>query len=168
MDETKEVEFVAKTCGRPTSARTPCRVRVSESQRACRTHSTPEDEAYHAGYEAGWRSAWDAQHSRLEFVREQAVAEGRRLAKAEIVAEATYRTHTASGHQIVVVGTGLSYAWRGPDPLKVGDRIMLPANYVSEFKHGRGPWEDSVVSLGSSYQGALSYVIRKSLAEVQA
>jgi len=70
-----------------------------------------------------------------------------------------FRTVTESGEQIVVVD-GYSYRWRG-NPLAVGDRVMLPENWLSALKYGSGPFPGTVTGIGSSYQGELAAVLRK-------
>jgi hypothetical protein len=61
---------------------------------------------------------------------------------------------------LVVVDGRLTYRWAG-EPLKVGDQVLLPGNWLSEVKYGHGPFPGTVTALGSSYQGELSCVLRK-------
>ena len=66
-----------------------------------------------------------------------------------------FRLTTAQGHQIVRCGN-YAYAWPGEEPLKVGDRVLLPANWLVNY-----PSERSVTAFGSSYGGHLSHILRK-------
>lgn len=77
------------TCGRPTSSRKPCKKSISDHERACSTHETPEDIAYREGFEDGrrWleevhreaRKIWTAQGEARGFAagKAQGLAEGR-------------------------------------------------------------------------------------------
>ena len=68
-------------------------------------------------------------------------------------------TTTSDGQQIVEVD-GYAYRWAG-EPLGVGDRVILPANWLSEVKHGKGPFPGTVTAIGSSYDGEMSAIVRK-------
>jgi hypothetical protein len=147
-------------CGRPTkTSGAPCRNAINWPGRTCPLHETAEDVAYREGWEAGRKWQADSTVRWNEHDRERWIKEGRRLEAAE----RDFRTHTASRHQIVTCDGGYAYTWAGPDPLAVGDRVMLPANYVN-----RAPFEGTVTGIGSSYRGVLSAVLRKLPADVAA
>jgi hypothetical protein len=122
----------------------------------------PEDVAWREGYLAGAVEACEQAAKDREFW----IAEGRRQERAEADRqraeagrEKNFRTVTSSGEQVVVVD-GYTYRWGG-EPLKVGDRVLLPANWLSEVKHGKGPFPGTVTAMGSSYDGEMSAIIRK-------
>ena len=71
-----------------------------------------------------------------------------------------HRMRTPDGKQLVVIDQSLTYSWRG-EPLAVGDRVLLPENYVSAMKFGHGPFSGTVTSLDSTYAGRISEIIRK-------
>lgn len=49
-----------------------------------------------------------------------------------------------------------SYEWHGQEPLKVGDRVLLPANWVRP-----DPFVGTVVEIGTEYTGELASVLEK-------
>jgi len=61
---------------------------------------------------------------------------------------------TENGKQIVRFGK-YSYTWDGPEPLALGDRCLLPGNWL--FKETS---EAEVTGFGTDYDGALSRVVR--------
>lgn len=76
---------------------------------------------------------------------------------------------TAGEGQVVRVydphrpGSLYAYRWRHVgDPLAVGDEVMLPANWVSEMRHGRRAWRGVVGEIGDGgYTGPLSEILRR-------
>jgi hypothetical protein len=62
--------------------------------------------------------------------------------------------------QVVVIEGGLTYHWDGEPPLEVGDRVLLPENWLSRARTGPGPWEGTVAQLGSDYQGQTVSVLQ--------
>lgn len=153
------MENQVRTCGRPTKSGNPCKVRVSGSDVACGIHSTEQDravaDAYRRGYqegrESGARSSSESSKLRITWLERQVEELRQRLDKET-------RIHEIGGDQVVDVG-GYAYRWRGETPLEVGDRVLLPENYVSRLKHGPGPLEATVTSLGTTYQGPLAFVL---------
>jgi hypothetical protein len=105
-----------RTCGRPTRAGTPCRVRLSESEEACGMHAPAA-----AGHGEG-------------------------------------RVFAVDGEQVVSVGR-YAYRWRGSPPLAVGDRVLLPENWLSRKKDGPGHWVGVITELGTTYTGTLAHVV---------
>ncbi|MGM7439910.1 hypothetical protein [Streptomyces tunisiensis] len=111
-------------------------------------------EAYRQGLETGraqereWRQrAAAAQVEHLERqIREELDAKNRRF--------------EVDGDQAVTVD-GYGYRWRGPGTLEVGDRVLLPENYVSALRHGPGPFPGTVTELGTTYTGTLSMIISR-------
>ncbi|WP_285731987.1 hypothetical protein [Nocardiopsis sp. ATB16-24] len=150
-----------RTCGRPTKAGHPCKIRVSSSDIACGTHATEQDRAvaeahrrgYREGYEVGNSSAGSYSKFRIEQLESQ-VEELRQQLDKET------RIHEIGGDQVVQVG-GYAYRWRGRPPLAVGDRVLLPENYVSRMKYGPGPMEGTVTGLGTTYRGPLAFILRR-------
>jgi hypothetical protein len=64
---------------------------------------------------------------------------------------------------IVQVDGRWAYMWEGPERPAVGDRVLLPANWLSEIKRGPGPFEGVVteVNYRTDYDGPLSTIIRR-------
>jgi hypothetical protein len=148
-------------CGRPTKSGKPCRLTLNRWERACSTHATLEDQAYARGWidgaavgREGWQDAMEAAKSELrveienQIRREKAAEEERRNFRTEV-----------GGKQIVSVSIGgsrlLAYTWDG-EPLAVGDRVLLPPNWLNT-----SPFEGEVAKVGSSYQGPMVGVLRK-------
>ncbi len=154
---------MSEKCGRPTKSGKPCQNPLyGAAFRACGTHETPEDVAWREGYFAGLAKAREDAGRDREFW----VAEGRRQEReaakrreGEAERQSRLRTATSDGQQIVEVD-GYAYRWAG-EPLGVGDRVMLPANWLSEVKHGKGPFLGTVTAIGSSYDGEMSAIVRK-------
>lgn len=70
------------------------------------------------------------------------------------------RIYEIDGDQVVDVG-GYAYRWRGKTPLKAGDRVLLPENWLSKIKNGPGAIEGVVTALGTTYRGDLQTIIRR-------
>jgi hypothetical protein len=131
---------------------------------ACKLHATEHDRVLAAAREEGWREglalgkklgAGAAREERDELERLRA-----KVKDLEQRLEDASRYYEFDGDQVVEVD-GYGYRWDGSDQLKVGDCVLLPENYVSALKHGRGPFEGVVTSLGSTYRGNLSRIIRR-------
>jgi hypothetical protein len=71
-----------------------------------------------------------------------------------------FRERTSSDEQIVRVDGGYAYTWPG-EPLAIGDRVLLPENWLSAVKHGHGPFQGTVTGFGTDYDGVMSAVIKK-------
>lgn len=41
----------------------------------------------------------------------------------------------------------------------MGDRVLLPENWLSRMKDGSGPTEGVVTRLGTTYRGELSFIV---------
>jgi len=104
-----------RTCGRPTRAGTPCRVRLSESEQVCGMHAVG-------------------------------------------AADGPSRVFEVDGEQVVSVGR-YAYRWRGDRPLAVGDRVLLPENWLSRKKDGPGNWVGVITDLGTTYTGTLAHIV---------
>ncbi|WP_233290136.1 hypothetical protein [Kitasatospora sp. MBT66] len=48
----------------------------------------------------------------------------------------------------------------------MGDRVLLPENYVSRMKNGPGPVIGVVTALGTTYRGTISFIVGRAPAEV--
>jgi hypothetical protein len=152
----------ARRCGRPTKSGKPCQtILPSRRERACGKHSTSEDQAYAQGWtdgeavgRQGWQDAKEAAKTELRVEAENQI----RREKATEEERRNFRTQVGD-KQVVLVEIGgsrpLSYTWDG-DPLAVGDRVLLQANWLYT-----SPFEGTVVKVGSSYQGAMVDVLRK-------
>ncbi|MCA1707509.1 MAG: hypothetical protein LC808_31260 [Actinobacteria bacterium] len=82
----------------------------------------------------------------------------RRVRELEEHLDDAQRYYEFSGDQVVEVGQ-YTYRWRGETPLEVGDRVLLPENWLSRMKDGPGPTEGVVTRLGSTYRGELSLIV---------
>lgn len=108
---------------------------------------------WHEGYKQGCESGTSSAKLKIEWLERQVKELEQRLDNAT-------RIHEVDGDQIVEVG-GYAYRWRGDEPLQVGDRVLLPENYVSRMKEGRGPFQGVVTGLGTTYRGNLSTIISR-------
>jgi len=61
------------------------------------------------------------------------------------------RTRTEAGDQIVVCDRKLTYYWSGQPDLQVGEGVLRPGNWVTDYK----PFPMTVTAIGSDYTGAL-------------
>ncbi|WP_239648878.1 hypothetical protein [Nocardiopsis chromatogenes] len=148
-----------RTCGRPTRSGNPCRVRISGFDVACGTHATDEDRAVAAAYQRGWRQGYEqGRESGASSAQLKIESMERRIRELEQRLDDATRIHEIAGDQVVDV-EGYAYRWRGSGRLEVGDRVLLPENYVSRMKHGPGPFVGVVSALGTTYRGALSVII---------
>ncbi|MFJ8000834.1 hypothetical protein ACIQ7D_27510 [Streptomyces sp. NPDC096310] len=104
------------------------------------------------GHKSGSESSASFSKSRIERLEQ-------RIIEPEEQLDSTRRVHEVNGCQLVEVG-GYGYRWRGSDPLEVGDRVLLPENYVSRLKNGPGPTVGLGNKLGTTtYQGSLSDIV---------
>jgi hypothetical protein len=108
---------------------------------------------YREGYEAGRKSSAAASEARISSLERQVEGLRQRL-------DGETRVREAGGDQIVDVG-GYAYRWRGEAPLEIGDRVLLPENYVSRLRNGPGPFEGTVTGCGTTYRGPLASVLRR-------
>ncbi|WP_432064644.1 hypothetical protein [Streptomyces sp. C10-9-1] len=153
------IDHSDRTCGRPTRSGSPCKIRVSGSDVACGTHATEQDkavaEAHRRGWSEGYRSGSESSaslsKSRIERLEQ-------RVKDLEEQLDGAHRVYEVGGHQVVEVGR-YTYRWRGSRPLAVGDRVLLPENYVSRMKDGPGPTTAVVTKLGTTYRGPLSDIV---------
>ncbi|MDA0565232.1 hypothetical protein LG943_13025 [Streptomonospora sp. S1-112] len=161
---TEEINDVP-TCGRPTRSGKPCRIRISRFDVACGTHATEHDralaDAYRRGYNEGWKagSATGEQgaQARIRFLEA-------RLRELQERDDAAKRIFEVGGEQVVEVD-GYAYRWRGHPPLVVGERVLLPENWLSSLKRGSGPFIGVVTKLGTTYKGHLAQVINRAPVE---
>lgn len=138
----------ARQCGRPTKSKTACKQRADGYLPACKLHSTPDELALNevlvtverAGYKNGRDSAKGASELELKHLKDK-------VKKLEQQEDDRDRIFSVGGDQLVEV-EGYAYRWSGPKPLVVGDRVRLPANYISP----RG-WSGLVTKLGSRWKG---------------
>jgi hypothetical protein len=155
-----------RRCGRPTRSGQSCRNTLRPAETACKTHATDHDlalaDAFNRGHDAGfnlakgiWREkspndqllrAQDRTHKLEEQLRDRRVADHQRQ---------------YPGDQIIEINGKLGYRWSGDEPLSIGDRVVLPENWISQMKEGRGSWVGTVTALGSDYDGDMSLVLRR-------
>jgi hypothetical protein len=106
----------------------------------------------------GWGAALDwarkIQDSVIEAERQNWFEQGRQAAFREVAKTSIFR-FIDQGRQVVQVGR-YAYAWAGREPLEIGDRVLLPGNWLYPK-----PSEDTVTGQGTSYTGTLSEIIRK-------
>ncbi|MGV9693966.1 hypothetical protein ACWDUX_33265 [Streptomyces sp. NPDC003444] len=148
-----------RTCGRPTRSGNPCKVRISGSDVACGTHATEQDKAvaeahrrgWNEGYEAGRESSASSSTSHIAYLEN-------RVKELEGQLDNARRVYEVDGCQVVQVGK-YSYRWCGSDPLEVGDRVLLPENWLSKLKDGPGLTVGVVTKLGTTYCGSLSDIV---------
>ncbi|MCH0573132.1 hypothetical protein I3F60_28465 [Streptomyces sp. MUM 136J] len=105
------------------------------------------------GYKSGSESSANYSRSRIERLEQ-------RVKELEEQLDDARRVYEIGGHQVVDIG-GYAYRWRGSTPLEVGDRVLLPENYVSRMKNGPGPTLGVVSKLGTTYRGALSDIVSR-------
>lgn len=67
------------------------------------------------------------------------------------------RYFTVSNDQVVEIEGRWAYRWAGEPPLTIGEHVILPS---VPWRSGR-PWIGRITGLGSTYDGELSYVIRR-------
>lgn len=116
----------------------------------------------HAAYQAGIAEG-QRRESYHSDARRREIADLQRRVSELTVGPAPAepnRYFEIDGAQVVEVGR-YAYRWSGDEPLTVGDKVMLPQNWVSEMTDGPGPFSGTVTRLGSTYTGALSSIIRK-------
>lgn len=148
-----------RTCGRPTRSGSPCKNQINRFDFACGTHATEHDreltkfyaQGYQEGYQRGRESGESGAKSKVEWLE-------RRVNDLEQRLDGATRIYEKDGCQVVTVGK-YAYRWSGQPPLEVGDRILLPANWLSELKSGPGPQVGVVTQLGTTYDGPLSRII---------
>jgi hypothetical protein len=149
----------ARRCGRPTRSGKPCQAFVYGFDVACARHATDHDReltetygrGHHDGYRQGHESGAAGAKSRIEWLE-------RRVQELEGRLDDAMRVYEIGGDQVVEVGR-YSYRWRGPTPLQVGDRVLLPENWLTRMKDGPGPHVGVVTALGSTYHGELSFIV---------
>lgn len=61
------------------------------------------------------------------------------------------------GNQLVEIDHKLAYRWGGDVPLEVGEKVVLPGNWV----RGNEPWTGEVTALGTTYDGPVVSVLRR-------
>lgn len=156
-------EMHQRPCGRPTKSGNPCRAQFSGPGFACKIHTTDHDhektliDAYLQGLETGRTRARQGEQqaaaARIEHLEKQV-----RTLQEQL--DAKTRRHEDGGYQAVTVA-GYGYRWSGPGRLEVGDRVLLPENYVSTLRHGPGPFPGTVTELGTTYTGTLSTIVAR-------
>lgn len=150
-----------RRCGRPTRSGTPCRNPLFGHDLACATHATEQDralaDAYRKGYSEGLRQGYDMGKSGATSEIDRLT---RRVQDLQRQAEENARYYERDGDQVVEVG-GYGYRWSGSPPLEVGERVLLPENWLSAVQRGHGPFEGVVTALGSTYEGPLSRILRR-------
>jgi hypothetical protein len=128
---------------------------------ACGIHATEQDRAVAAAYQRGWSEGFrqgstsgsSVAQTKIEWLE-------RRVADLEQQLDGAQRYFEIGGDQVVEVGR-YAYRWHGRPPLVVGERVVLPGNWVSALKSGPGTFEDVVTKLGATYRGELAYIVKR-------
>ncbi|MFD6748139.1 hypothetical protein ACWHA6_36925 [Streptomyces anthocyanicus] len=150
-----------RPCGRPTKSGNPCRAQFSGPGFACKLHTTDHEKALLDAYQQGQRDGreqakrWEQQASAARIAELE-----RQIRALKDERDSKTRRFEVDGHQAVTVG-GYGYQWKGPGRLEIGDRVLLPENYVSALRHGPGPFPGTVTELGTTYPGALSTIVSR-------
>lgn len=65
--------------------------------------------------------------------------------------------------QVVLAGQRrpLTYAWRGAEPLAVGDQVLVPTPTFADHVSTAEPWRAEVVATESNYVGRLVAILRR-------
>lgn len=115
---------------------------------ACRVHATDDDLLLNAALRARWNSAF---MDGFEAGKESAAS----ALQDELRMDDERRKfrHSKGGDQIVVVNGRYTYKWSGA-PLQVGDRVVIPPNWLV----GRNQVA-TVTALGSSYDGDVASIV---------
>lgn len=152
-------EATGHTCGRMTTSGKPCKAQglivLAHMDPAyiqpCSTHRTPEEEALRSEINAAvWESRrWDAENE--EAIKKSNKEKDERFERERLL---SLRTMDEEGRQIVQVGK-LAYTWSGKRPLRVGDVVEVPGNWL--FKGRR---TEPVTNLGTTYDGDLQDILR--------
>jgi len=152
-----------QACARPTrTTGEPCKARrVSRFAPACHTHLTEREaesaEVARHAYTLGWNSG---RESGARFAAEHTQQLTQRVKELEAQLDAERHLYELEGDQLVEVD-GYAYRWSGPDRLAVGDRVVLPQNWISKLKHGPGPFAGQVTMLGTKYRGDIARILRR-------
>ena len=148
-----------RACGRPTKSGKPCKARIYGPDLACAVHATEQDrelaQAYRQGHSDGFREGSAAAGG---VAKAQVECLERRVRELEQRLDDAQRFYEVDGDQAVEVD-GYAYRWRGDQPLEVGDRVLLPENWLSRLKHGPGPYPGVVTRLGATYRGELFLIV---------
>jgi hypothetical protein len=132
-------------CGRPRTDGKPCRQRLDLAEVSCRLHPDPDASL--------WRERlWEMHRLGVKAGEEHARRDAR-AAQAEQARAARFRL-TEHGLQVVQIGR-YAYVWDGPEPLKLGDRCVLPGNWLFAKQS-----EGLVTGFGTDYDGELSHIVR--------
>ncbi|QIB48626.1 hypothetical protein G3H79_06805 [Streptomyces aureoverticillatus] len=114
---------------------------------------------WNEGYKAGSESSASFAASRIGQLEQ-------RVKELEEQLDDSQRVYEVAGHQVVDVG-GYAYRWCGSEPLEVGDRVLLPENYVSRLRNGPGPTLGVVSKLGTTYRGPLADIVSRAPATAE-
>lgn len=154
-----------RTCGRPTRSGAPCKARIYGSDLACGIHLTPHERELAEAYKRGWNDGYkQASESAQKVSSSQVEWLKRRIEELEQLLDEATRVYEIGGDQLVEVGR-YAYRWAGQPKLEVGERVLLPQNWVSKMTDGPGPTLGTVTRLGSTYQGEHARIVRRAPTE---
>ncbi|GIF96573.1 hypothetical protein [Catellatospora citrea] len=145
-------------CGRPTKAKTTCKMRVVRRYLlTCEKHMTEAERLALPIAEAAEREGYERGVATTKMGENAAREHAKRLAAelAELKEAATpTRMRTQDGRQIVTVSTGYAYAAPAGREFGTGDKVHVAA----PFWHGAGaaPQLVEVTALGTKYTGSLA------------
>ncbi len=150
-----------RRCGRPTRSGAPCRAQIYGRDLACKLHTTDHEREVLAAFERGWSEGLrQGRESEASLSSDRVRRLERRIAELETAADEQLRIYEVDGSQAVEVGR-YSYRWDGEPQLVVGEKVLLPENWLSVVKDGKGPQVGTVTALGTRYQGQLSRILRR-------
>ena len=138
-------------CGLPTKSGNPCRNRLQPFEIACATHGTDRDRALTRKFRTAVGQIHDQMASAYQKGYEMSESAERRTVEADAELRRNWRDVDGRGRQIVTVGK-YAYTWRGA-PLLVGDRVVIPDNWLFRAHEG------TVTGIGSDYDGPLSEIV---------
>jgi hypothetical protein len=123
--------------------------------------SSEADVALAEAYDERWQQGFDdGFESGRKSVRLQAEYERRRQALEE-EERARFRERDGRGQLVMVErGKALTYRWTGDGDLRVGDRVLVPGNWLHPNAE-----VCTVVAIGSSFNGDIQEVIRRASPE---
>lgn len=152
-------EIALRPCRRPTKSGKPCRAQYSGRGFACKLHTTEHEAELVRAYEQGLTAGRAQERRTQEQSTKLHVAHlERQVQELREKLDGASRRFEVAGRQAVTVD-GYGYLWAGEGALVVGDRVLLPENYVSALRHGPGPFVGTVTALGTTYDGRLNRII---------
>lgn len=145
-------------CQRTTRAGARCKHTITDYfSSACSTHMTVEEKRKSAAAlklcEFGWNSAKEYYSKEYERGKKDALKE---LQESQaLMSDPALRLEDALGRQLIRLDA-YTYAWNGPEPLRVGDEVWRPPNWIFPMRT-----RATVTGLGSTYRGEIAEITQK-------